>query len=139
MKSGFTGAMRSVVAPTRSLAATGHPQHEASLTTTAKGSYSEGRTIKSDALYAPGNPIDLQNPGTNAIRDSQIESPLEKRLPERSFARENQDGTKIPAAANASRRSPGRFHGCNLAQKRTTVESASTFQAERMAAWSTCV
>src|SRR6267142_5215209 len=55
MKSGFTGAMRSVVAPTRSLAATGHPQHEASFTTTAKGSYSEGRTIKSAALYTAGN------------------------------------------------------------------------------------
>src|SRR6267378_2398261 len=54
-KSGLTGAMRSVVAPTRSLAATGHPQHEASFTTTAKGSYSEGRTIKSDALYTAGN------------------------------------------------------------------------------------
>jgi hypothetical protein len=47
MKSGFTGAMWS-------LAARGHPQHDASFTTTAKGSYSEGSSIKSAVVYAAG-------------------------------------------------------------------------------------
>jgi hypothetical protein len=47
--------MRSVAAPARSLAATGHPQHEASFTTTPNGSYSEGTTIKSAAVYTGGN------------------------------------------------------------------------------------
>ena len=43
-----TGATRSRAAPTWSLAATGQPQHIASFTTTANGSYSEGRTIRSE-------------------------------------------------------------------------------------------
>ena len=47
MNCGATGATRSRVAPTRSLTTTGHLQHMASLTTTAKGSYSEGRTMRS--------------------------------------------------------------------------------------------
>jgi hypothetical protein len=48
-------SIRSLPAPTRSLAITGHPQQDASLTTTANGSYSEGSTIRSAAVYTGGS------------------------------------------------------------------------------------
>src|SRR3981189_3088643 len=55
MNEGFIGAIRSCAAPTRSLAITGHPQHDASFTTTQNASYSDGRTMRSEAVYMEGS------------------------------------------------------------------------------------
>jgi len=62
ISSGLTGPTKSLPAPTRSLTTTGHPQQLASLTTTANGSYSEGNTIKSAAVYTPGSCDWFTNP-----------------------------------------------------------------------------
>jgi hypothetical protein len=68
--------MRSVAAPMLSLAATGHPQHDASFMTTAKGSYSEGNTIKSAVVYAASNPINLRSPENERDRQFPTREPL---------------------------------------------------------------
>src|ERR1017187_416873 len=51
----FSGRTKSGPAPTRSLTATAQPHSIASFTTTPNGSYSDGKTKRSEARYIEGN------------------------------------------------------------------------------------
>ena len=141
ISSGLTGPTKSLPAPTRSLTTTGHPQQLASLTTTANGSYSEGNTIKSAAVYTPGSCDWFTNPKnrTRSLIPSEaaLLSSSPRKCPSPAYTNIAPDRSVAESRANACSTSAGRFHACSLAQNRITTWSGVAFQSLRTAARST--
>src|SRR5690349_12177310 len=117
---------------------TGQPQHIASLTTTANGSYADGRTMRSADVYTAGSCDWLTKPRKRTREEiprlAACFSSCVRRGPSPAKTRILRG---MLACANAWSKSSGRFQGCSLAQNRITRSSAAALQDARTALRST--